>query len=141
MDLEFSITSKKEFLSMKLESLHPKDVLSVSQNTPLTEVIESLHKNNIGSILVMNEAKLIGVLSERDIINKLAEPTSRLENLNAMDAMTFNPRTLTTEDTFETAMKLMNQGGFRHVPVTDKEGNVVSVFSIKEALDFILMHL
>jgi len=141
MDLEFTITSKKEFLSLKLESLHPKDVLSVTENAPLNEIIETLHKENIGSILVMKGAKLIGVLSERDIINKLAEPTAKLENLKAIDAMTPKPKTLTTEDTFETAMKLMNQEGFRHVPVTDKQGNVVSVFSIKEALDFILMHL
>jgi CBS domain-containing protein len=89
----------------------------------------------------MEGAKLKGVATERDIINKLADPASDISKLTVTDVMTTEPKTLTTSNTFEDAMKLMNEEGFRHVPVTDEQGVVVSVFSIKEALDFILMHL
>lgn len=141
MDLDFTITSKKEFLSMKLSQLHPKNIESVPPKTSLEDVINTLHSKNIGAVLVMEGAKLKGVATERDIINKLADPASDISKLTVTDVMTTEPKTLTTSNTFEDAMKLMNEEGFRHVPVTDEQGVVVSVFSIKEALDFILMHL
>jgi CBS domain-containing protein len=141
MDLDFTVTSKKEFLSMKLSQFNPKNIESVLPKTSLEDVISTLHTKNIGAVLVMEGAKLKGVATERDIINKLADPASDISKLTVTDVMTTEPKTLTTSNTFEDAMKLMNEGGFRHVPITDEQGVVVSIFSIKEALDFILMHL
>ncbi len=141
MDLDFTITSKDEFLSLKLSKLHSKNVLSVEKSTPLEDVISILHQNNIGALLVMKGPKLEGVITERDIINHLADPTNSMEKLSATDVMTPDPLTLSTKDTFESAMRLMNEKRFRHVPIINDQGVVVSVFSIKEALDFLLMHL
>ncbi|TNF03455.1 MAG: CBS domain-containing protein [Deltaproteobacteria bacterium] len=141
MDLEFTITSKKEFLSLKLSQLHSKDVLSVAVATPVEEIISMLHEHNVGAVMVMEGSGLRGVVSERDIINKLADPTQKLSKLCAQDVMTSKPITLSINDTFDTAMRTMNEKRFRHLPVVDDNGVVVSVFSIKEALDFLLMHL
>jgi CBS domain-containing protein len=141
MDLEFTITSKKEFLSLKLSQLHTKDVLSVTVATPVEEIISMLHEHNVGAVMVMEGSSLRGVVSERDIINKLADPTQKLSKLCAQDVMTSKPITLSINDTFDTAMRTMNEKRFRHLPVVDDNGVVVSVFSIKEALDFLLMHL
>ena len=141
MDLEFTITSKKEFLSLKLSQLHTKDVLSVTVATPVEEIISMLHEHNVGAVMVMEGSSLRGVVSERDIINKLADTTQKLSKLCAQDVMTSKPITLSINDTFDTAMRTMNEKRFRHLPVVDDNGVVVSVFSIKEALDFLLMHL
>lgn len=141
MDLDFTITSKKEFLSLKLSQLHSKDVLSVTLDTPVEEIISMLHEHNVGAVMVLHSAELKGVVSERDIINKLVNPTQKLSKLCARDVMTSKPITLSINDTFDTAMKTMNEKRFRHLPVVNENGVVVSVFSIKEALEFLLMHL
>ena len=95
----------------------------------------------IGSVLITRKGgALTGIFTERDALNRFAlgELDPRKTPLSAV--MHDNPETLTLEDEIGYALRIMSHGGYRHVPLVDKEGRPVGVVSVRDIVDFIAEH-
>lgn len=94
-----------------------------------------LTSNKIGAMPVINEeGRLIGLLSERDLIRAFAMSDYSVMKMTVGELMTRNPVTCTVEDTMERAMNMMNRHRFRHLPVLDGE-QLVGIISIRDSLE------
>jgi len=113
----------------KLLENRESEMWSITPTATVFEALELLAEHNIGATVVVEEGNLVGIVSERDYARKviLAGMSSR-ETL-VRDIMTPNPSTISIDQTVDDCMKIMTEGGFRHLPVLD-DGELAGIVSI-----------
>ena len=109
------------------------ETLTVTPETPLVDVATLLSRHRIGAVPVLEDGKLAGILSERDIIHCLARHGAGALDLKAADAMTRSVHTITAQTSVEAAMAAMTAGRFRHLPVLE-DGRMVGIISIGDVV-------
>jgi CBS domain-containing protein len=108
-----------------------RDLLTATSDERLGEVARRMAARGVGAVLVMNEDKLSGILTERDLLRAVAEGFT--EEAKVGEWMTRHPETIAADDATSHAASLMIHGGFRHLPVTE-EGEVVGIISIRDLM-------
>jgi CBS domain-containing protein len=111
----------------------PPGFISVTPESRITTVLAVLAERGIGAVLVLDNGRLIGVLSERDIVRSLARDARNTLDMTAAALMTPNPTTAPPETTVEQAAEIMTNGHFRHLPVIDK-GVLIGLVSIGDVV-------
>ncbi|WP_454646227.1 CBS domain-containing protein [Bradyrhizobium liaoningense] len=104
-------------------------IVSVEPDAKLAATIKLLAEKKIGAVLVMNQSRLEGILSERDIVRVLGERGAGVLEAPVSDVMTRKVVTCKETDTVAELMEMMTSGKFRHLPVIDN-GKVVGLISI-----------
>jgi CBS domain-containing protein len=118
--------------------LHPREPLTVGVQTPVREVIDLMLAQNIGAILVVDNAgKLAGILSERDLLTKVAGLHDDYAHRPIQEFMTRKPETLSSTDTLAFALHKMDIGGYRHMPIVEN-GMPIAVVSVRDLLRHIV---
>ncbi len=112
-----------------------RDLLSVEPGDSLTEVAKRMVAKDVGAVLVNDGERLIGILTERDVLRAVAEGIEA--DTTVADWMTRDPDTLDLDESTEHAAVLMIHGGFRHLPVMDKD-EVVGMLSIRDLMRVVL---
>ena len=102
--------------------------ITTSKETKIVNVAHILAKEKIGAIVILEKEKVIGILSERDIVRAFTQKKS-VRNTKAQEIMTKNVFTCGLEDNNEVLLTLMVTKHFRHLPVLDKN-KLVGVVSI-----------
>ncbi len=108
-------------------------ILSVAPATRITEVIKILAEKRIGAVLVCDNDRLTGILSERDIVRTLADHAGGTLDMTAEQLMTPSPKITSPETTVAKAMEMMTDGRFRHLPVVE-DGRLVGLVSIGDVV-------
>lgn len=108
-------------------------VAHVRANATVAEVIHVLAERRIGAVLVMDEDRLEGIVSERDIVRCLAAQGASALDHSAERLMTRDVQTARRDTAVAEAMEMMTTGRFRHVPVVES-GRVVGVVSIGDVV-------
>ncbi len=94
------------------------EVITIGTNRTLPEAIETLTKNNIGVLLVINEeGKLSGIMSERDIIRAIGSNFDTFSEIKVSDIMTRKIIYADTEDPIEYLETIMTNNRIRHIPI------------------------
>lgn len=97
-------------------------VIAVTPVDTLASAIATLSARRIGAVLVLDaEKKLIGILSERDVMHAVARRASDALGLTVAEVMTTPVVTCDPDDTVEHVMELMTNGRFRHLPVVRRD--------------------
>ena len=110
------------------------DVLTVSHNAPLSEVAAGMAARGVGLVVVLGPTgELEGVISERDVIRRLAAHGPAALAMPVDQVMVRNVVTATPRTTVDEAMAMMTVGGFRHLPVLNK-GALVGIISIRDVV-------
>jgi CBS domain-containing protein len=107
------------------------DVLSVAPHATLPAAAAEMSDRRVGAVVVLDEGRLVGILTERDILRAVAE--GRVEGSNVADLMTHHPETIEPSESTDVAATLMIHGGFRHLPVVDA-AKVVGIVSIRDLM-------
>ena len=102
--------------------------ITTSKETKIVNVAHILAKEKIGAIVILEKEKVIGILSERDIVRAFTQKKS-VRNTKAQEIMTKNVFTCGLEDNNEDLLTLMVSKHFRHLPVLNKN-KLVGVVSI-----------
>jgi CBS domain-containing protein len=111
-----------------------RDVLAVAGDTSISEAARQMHERRVGAVVVVDGDRLVGILTERDVLRAVA--TGRVEG-PVSASMTHGPDTVEPSETTGHAAALMIHGGFRHLPVVDGDA-VVGMISIR---DLMRLHL
>ncbi len=103
--------------------------LVLRTNICVRDACTRMHEKRAGSVLVTDEyGRLVGIFTGRDAVGRVVAAGRNGETTTLADVMTPNPETLTPEKTAIEALRLMWDGGFRHVPIVDR-GKVLGVVS------------
>jgi CBS domain-containing protein len=109
-----------------------REVWSISPDASVYQALERLASHDIGAIIVVEDDKLIGIMSERDYARKVELADRSSHETLVRDIMTANPQTVTSNESVDACMAIMTEGGFRHLPVVDEDGlkGVVSIVDV-----------
>jgi len=118
------------------ELLHGKgaDVVTVRPDTTVTEALLLLRDRNLGAVVVSPDGRAVtGILSERDVVRRLAEGVDFLDQPVA-DIMTVEVETCAAHDSVESLMSTMTERRIRHLPVVDEQGSLAGIISIGDVV-------
>src|SRR5436190_20131776 len=104
-------------------------VETVTPQTTIGEAITAMNQRNIGSILVMDGERLVGIFTERDVLTRVVPQGLDPRRTPVGEVMSRNPVTITPTRTVQEAMMIMTDSRKRHLPVL-QGGKVVGVVSI-----------
>jgi CBS domain-containing protein len=104
-------------------------IMSVEPDATMSAAVKLLGEKKIGAVLVMNQSRLEGILSERDIVRVLSERGAAVLDEPVSNVMTRKVVTCKETDTVAELMETMTTGKFRHLPVLEN-GKVVGLISI-----------
>jgi len=112
-----------------------RDLLSVGADDRIADAARRMVDRGVGAVLVMDGARLAGILTERDVLRAVAE--GRVDEATVAERMTRHPETVEASESTAHAASLMIHGGFRHLPVTDG-GSVIGIISIRDLMRVVL---
>ena len=115
--------------------LCPRQPVCVPPDMPVREVVAEMADKHIGCVLIEESANLLGVFSERDVLNKVALDPEGLDRPVA-DFMTAAPATATKADAIGFVLQTMDIGGYRHVPIVNSANIATGVVSSRDILRF-----
>ncbi|GJM02413.1 MAG: inosine-5-monophosphate dehydrogenase [Rhodomicrobium sp.] len=115
--------------------LHVKgrEVISVSPETPILKLTKIFTKNKIGSIVVLDNERLVGIVSERDVVRAIASHGPEVLGETVSSIMTSEVITCGGGDTIDQIMSIMTTGRFRHIPVIEN-GQLSGIISIGDVV-------
>jgi len=124
---------------VEVQALKLDPPITVDQKCLLRKVIERMRGANSGCSLVTSDNRLIGVFTERDLVVRVLGVVNALDQ-PVSEWMTSDPDRVSPADPIRKALRLMRRGGFRSVPVVDKEDRVVGVVRHKDILEYLAEH-
>ncbi len=111
------------------------DLLSVECDTPVREAVATLAANKIGSLPVLRAGRVVGIMSERDIIYCLARDAGAVLDWPVEKVMTSPAITVTRDVPVLSALSQMSKKRIRHLPVVEGE-ELIGIVSIGDLVAF-----
>ena len=110
------------------------DVVTIEPTAGLTAAVKLLTERRIGAVVILGAGqRIVGILSERDIVRALAEQGPTVLNEPVSQVMTREVKTCTANDTIDGLMGRMTTGKFRHMPVVEQE-KLIGIVSIGDVV-------
>ena len=121
---------------MKVEAVlaaKGREVASINPSATLATVAQRLRLEGIGALVVLDEDRLAGMISERDVVYAFAEHRAGTSEIKVADVMTRNIITCRREDSLTRVLGLMTRHRVRHLPVLEG-GRLMGLISIGDAV-------
>ena len=110
------------------------DVFTFGPNEKLAEAIRILAEHRIGALVITNgDRKIVGILSERDVVRCIAKDGAEALNHAVRTVMTPKVKICNEHHTVNEVMEIMTKGRFRHLPV-EKDGMLDGIVSIGDVV-------
>lgn len=119
---------------MELSRIAGRRIISTSPQATVLEVCDLMVEEGVGAVVVLDEGRLVGILSERDIVRRVAAKRRDPAATAVSDVMTSPVRTVTDDVSTHAALEMMHKGGFRHLPLVDGAGQVLGMLSVRDLL-------
>ena len=108
-------------------------VVTVHPDTSLEQAAKQLARYGFGVLVASEDGRVVsGILSERDIVRKIAEVGAKGLDIKTRSIMTRDVQVCTVDDTLDDLMRRMSEGRFRHMPVVDADANVCGMISMSD---------
>jgi CBS domain-containing protein len=110
------------------------EVVTIEPTTNLAAAVKVLADRKIGALVITGpDRRVVGIVSERDIVEELAAHGAASLDLPLTDVMTRNVMTCSLSDTISSVMERMTEGKFRHLPVVE-QGRLAGIVSIGDVV-------
>ncbi len=101
------------------ELVKDRRLYSVDANRTVLEAARYMMEHNVGAVPVLRDGDLTGILSERDIMNRVVAVGRTPGTTAVSEVMTANPRAVAADESIEECLFIMREFGFRHLPIVD----------------------
>lgn len=119
----------------RVSVLRTDDYIAVSLHTPLSQAIEAMKRDEGGCVIILDDGRLAGIFTERDLLNKIVgadiDPESPIANWMQPAVETLSP-----EATIGEAVSLMNERSFRNIPLVRK-GELIGSISVFDIIAYL----
>ncbi len=125
--------------NLKIRHLPLRQPALVERNASINDAVEAMKASRLGCALVCDNGKLVGLFTERDLLNKVIGESVGYES-GIEQVMTVNPAKLSLEDSVIEAMRLMQEGDYRNIPLVDNQGQAAGVVTVRDLVSFFAEH-
>jgi CBS domain-containing protein len=108
-------------------------IFALQRTGSVAEAAQMMESHNIGIVAVLDGERLVGVLSERDVVRRVLNRGRDPLRTAVGDAMTTNLVVASPDDEYQAAMRQMDHANIRHLPVVDGD-RMVSMLSIRDLM-------
>jgi len=115
------------------ELVQDRRVYSVDASRTVLEAARYMMEHNVGAVPVLRDGNLTGILSERDIMNRVVAVGRTPGTTAVSEVMTANPRAVAADESIEECLFIMREFGFRHLPIVDGK-ELKGVVSLRDLL-------
>ena len=112
------------------------EFLGVAPDASARDVVNQMKQERLGCALVLDQGKLVGIFTERDLLSKLTGKAAQAPTTPVKQLMSANPEVLLETDSIAAALNKMSMGRYRHIPVQKSDGSYC-VTSIKHVLKYL----
>lgn len=116
----------------------PPPVLAASTQTA-SDAAALMRENHTGCVLVCEQGRLIGIFTERDLVLKVMAHGRPL-NSPLRECMTPQPTTVQAKEPIAVALRKMQAGGYRHLPVVSEDGQPVGTITVNRIVHYLVEH-
>ncbi len=121
----------QHLMNDRLGDIGAEEPPEVAPGDPVALAVHVMQRRGTGCVLVKEGDRLVGILTERDVLLKAAGDRVDLNAVAVRQIMTPDPVILREEDTLAVALHMMSIGGFRHIPLV-AQGRATRVVSIRD---------
>jgi CBS domain-containing protein len=115
-----------------------RNVLTTDSDQLIHKVIEQMSEISAGTSVVMDGDKVIGIVSERDVIKKVVLEGKSVDQVKVKEIMSTDLTTITQETSLDDCMKLMTENRIRHLPVVCG-GKLCGIVSIGDVVKYLIV--
>ena len=119
--------------AISVKDIMSRDIISVDSSEPIGEAVKKMEAAKVGSVLVIENSNLLGIITDRDFAIKIAAHSCSLE-APVKDIMPTAVYTVSPDDTIWHAADLMHVRGIKKIPVIDKD-KVVGVITATDLVN------
>ena len=94
-------------------------VYSIEADSSVLEAARFMSEHHIGALPVLRDGSLVGIFSERDVMNRVVAIGRLPGTTKVSEVMTAHPKAVSVDETVENCLYLMREFGFRHLPIVD----------------------
>jgi len=117
---------------------HASEPLCVEPDRSIREVLELLKERRVGSVMICRGDRLVGIFTERDALRLMA--SRALLDRPIESVMTPEPMVLHPDDTVSTAITRMSAGGYRRLPIVNKQGGLQGLLRVSNIMRYLVEH-
>jgi CBS domain-containing protein len=128
-------SSRSTASTERVSVLRTDDYIAISPHTPLSQAIEAMKNDEGGCVIVLDDGRVAGIFTERDLLTKVVGENVDLESPIAKWMQTA-VQTLSPEATIGEAVSLMNERSFRNIPLVRK-GELVGSISVFDVITYL----
>lgn len=132
MDFQLSLESEG------VASAYPDQPLATTVDATVGQALQLMRAQRTGAVMICEGPKLVGILTERDALRLMAEGCDFSRPVR--DVMSSPPATIPSTATVAEAIRTMAEGGYRHLPMVDKEGRPTGVVAVHGIVHYLVDH-
>ncbi len=132
MDFQLSLQSEG------VGSAYPDQPLAASANENVGQVLQLLRAQRTGAVLICEGEKLVGILTERDALKLMASGADL--TVPVREVMSSEPATILSTATVGEAIRVMAEGGYRHLPIVDRDGKPTGMVAVHGIVHYLVDH-
>ncbi|MEM6492252.1 MAG: CBS domain-containing protein [Pseudomonadota bacterium] len=111
--------------------VEPRIVPKFASHASVGEAVSFMAEKNIGCVAIVDDGRLVGLFTERDVLRRVASKKLDLDATPIGNVMTPDPDTLSGEDRAGDALTLMTSKRYRHLPIVT-DGEIQAILSIRD---------
>ena len=126
---------------MHIRKITKKKVVTVSPKDKVIKAARLMDKKNVGSVVVVQDGKPVGILTDRDIAIRVVAKQADIDSTLVKDVMTGRIVTGREGQRAAELAKMMHENGIRRVPIVDKKGKLTGIITLDDLLYLIGIRL
>lgn len=122
---------------MPIQDLARDDVISTTQETSIEDLAQLMRDKNVGSVVITNDTKPIGIVTDRDLTTRVLADGRKADELSASDVMTKDICSVDESAGFYEAAQVMSEHGVRRLPVCNSNGDLSGIITADDLTELI----
>lgn len=131
---------EEALVEKEIGTIRHEPFVTISSEMPVHEAVEKLAGMHVACLLVAEQDRLVGVFSERDVMEKVAFEYEDIKDQPVKTVMTDDPIYVNETDSAISSLSVMALCGYRHVPVVDLNDNLTGIVSPQRLMEFLQDH-
>jgi CBS domain-containing protein len=115
------------------ETSHGNTVVTIAPTETVTTLLSTLAEHNVGALVVVEDDAVVGIVSERDVVRRLAEQGAEMLSAGVGDIMSTSVLSCASKDPIDSIAETMTERRIRHMPVID-DGRLIGIISIGDVV-------
>jgi len=124
-----------------IESIMHRDVVTIEADQSAMLAARTMREHNLGALVVMNGGRIHGILSERDLMNRVVAEGLDPSTVAVESVCTREVTTVEASATVTECYDLIMQKGFRHLPIRDEANRPVGIISARDFLRCLIVEV